>query len=456
MALIANDIIIKIGDKQLINFTDFSLVRSKQVMSAALNISLFDSKENKINTFFLAKAQEGAQVAVYIKNRLAFAGTLTDVKAKSVHSHKADSGGVLKQSATKISLGFNGHSNILNHSCHLIPDSHFSKTSLKEMIEALAGSYHIPVQWNAKDIKIDYHRLTSGGTVFDEITRLCSSYGYYCYEARNGSLIVADKPGKITGVTLEEGKNIVNFDSKFDTTQDKSHIIVRGHLNNKHDWGTVAIKDKSIFTAVNPNATSKSVINILLHGQVNQETLAHRAAYEVAQRIYYSQLVFVDVFGFGENNTFFDLGMFHKVVIPSLGLNQKLECIGIVYSATAKGRFVTSLTLAPPPPATPAEQPLSDEEIFKRTGYHVCDKKDPKIISIDSINSDNSKFKIPKGTEIFTTKCLLRDEKGLLTVMYVKKALPDDYLFKNNKNLQTVIIPDDVLYPPTPKTDDMK
>lgn len=444
------DIIIKIDNVEIAEYHSFNLTRSKTTMSGVLEIILLNSTNKKVNSKILNLLLQRKVVAVYIKNILAFTGTLTNYNAQPVDPLYADNpfadakktkGLVVHQTITQIRLKVEGRTNILNHGCHLVKDSLFTNTSVRKMIETLAKSYDIPVKWNAEDFKIESHQLASGGLVYDEILQICSNYGYYCYENRAGEIYITDKVSKKRGIDLILGKNIIDFESHVDLAADKSQIFVRGHINNRHDWGVNSIVKDSYIIAHNPNAVHKAVSNIKLNGTVNIDTLKHRALYENTQRIYLGQVIIINLWGFGDSSSFFDLGMIHRVKIDDIGLDKDLECIDILYTATIKN-IGTRLTLAPIP-VKAKDSTKTDINLFDK--LPKCDLDEPGLIDVSDVRVP---LKVDGMNSLFTKECVLLDPNGKPALMYATvESLNADKLENNlfKKVKQPYEIPSDSL-----------
>lgn len=405
------DLFIKIGDYEITNYTSMKLSRHKNIMSGVLELVLFD--DPKAPSIVLNLLMQRENVNVYIAGNLAFTGNLTNVKISGKGKRTNATAVSIAQKPNEISLRIQGRTNILNTSSHLIKDGVFTKTNTRDIINSILKSYNIPLIWDAKIFDLNFYKLTSGGYVYDEIARLCSAYSYFCYESFNGCVHVSDKLGEKRGIDLILGVNILAFESAIDLSAEKSHVVVRGHINNRHDWGRKAILQDTSVVIQNPQVNQYSVVNVLLHGDVTKETLMRRARFEMIQRNYMSQVLFIDVFGLSKNEEGYDLGKIHHVNIPTLGVDEDMECIEINYIANASGQLITKLTLSSLPvehiqksenfiEKNNVEYKIPTDIFFKKYDNDTCDKLTGELNPIN--NKDN--VDSIKNTYFYKKNCL--------------------------------------------------
>lgn len=380
--------VIKVGDYILEEVLEASLSRVKNSLSGELTFLIFINEvlKNKI----LDNIALGTPVTVYVNGRLAFYG---DIVRRSRYSKRGSyvrernyirERNYSKRIATKdysIRVTARGKGHLCYKSSQMTYGGSSQDVTARGIIESLLKPFSIAVEWQAEDVKLPFFTFRDGSLVSEEIYRVCNENGYYIHESRSGKIVVADSPRDETGEDLILGKNILSYEEYLDISRANSHIIVKGHKNNKAAWGKDKIKESAV--VLNDTTIGGYSPYIVQHyGYVDEDSLKRRAKWELEQRKYLGNNLFITVFGL-HNDKYFDLGLKHFVSIPILDINQVLECIELKY-AVSNSEVTTQLVLAPF---------ANDKGKIPKTGGivdgkgEVQHKKDPTDLKKENFNN---------------------------------------------------------------------
>ena len=256
---------IMIGGQLLQGWTTMSLERQKKDMTGRASIGIFFGFVPK--QVAIPAARAGAQVAIYIGGNLAFVGTLDARKAEG--SDKGGSKGGKKkrrrgkgrdkgegggkgdgEAGIKTHIGPDQYTITLTargKTKNLIDSSHDHKTGTitgaktRPVVEELVKNFKVGLDWRAGSHDMDKIRFRDGAAVRDEIDRVCSEYGYYRYETRDGKLRVTDQAGPESGEALILGENIMEFEASQSENGGNNPIKVKGQRTKKNIRGKAAV-----------------------------------------------------------------------------------------------------------------------------------------------------------------------------------------------------------------------